>query len=90
VVCGECGATIADKAIICYRCGAPTETPVTRHPEAGRGARRFPVVPAVSLLLASTLAWFSIEADPASIEQYGLGAAAAVSGIAGAWRLLRR
>ena len=32
MTCGVCGATIADKAIVCYRCGAPTEAPV--RPEA--------------------------------------------------------
>ena len=30
MTCGTCGATIADKAIVCYRCGAPTAAPVTR------------------------------------------------------------
>ena len=28
MTCGSCGAQIAEKAIICYRCGAPTATPV--------------------------------------------------------------
>ena len=91
MVCGECGATIADKAIVCYRCGAPTETPVARHqqkPPSGGG--RSPVVPIASLLVAGTLGWFSIEADPASIEQYALGAGAAASGLAGAYRLIKR
>lgn len=91
MVCGECRATIADKAIVCYRCGAPTETPVARHHQKPASAlRRSPVVPVVSMIVAGTLGWFSIEADPASIEQYTLGAAAAVSGLAGAYRLLRR
>ena len=27
MVCGRCGATIADKAIVCYRCGTPTAAP---------------------------------------------------------------
>jgi len=27
MVCGGCGATIADKAIVCYRCGTPTTAP---------------------------------------------------------------
>jgi len=27
MTCGSCGATIADKAIVCYRCGAPTTAP---------------------------------------------------------------
>jgi len=27
MTCGSCGATIADKAIVCYRCGAATAIP---------------------------------------------------------------
>lgn len=30
MTCGSCGATIADKAIVCYRCGAPTAAPAAR------------------------------------------------------------
>ena len=91
MVCGECGATIADKAIVCYRCGAPTETPVTRHPQKPPASdRRSPWIPVASLVAAGTLGWFSVEADPASIEQYALGAGAAASGLAGVYRLLKR
>jgi hypothetical protein len=93
VVCGECGATIADKAIVCYRCGAPTETPVARKAPAGpsgTGARRSPILGLALVLGAVPLGWFSIEADPASLEQYGSAAGAAVSALTGAWRLWRR
>jgi hypothetical protein len=27
MTCRSCGATIADKAIVCYRCGTPTDVP---------------------------------------------------------------
>jgi hypothetical protein len=27
MTCGSCGATIAEKAIVCYRCGVPTALP---------------------------------------------------------------
>ncbi len=93
MVCGECGATIADKAIVCYRCGAPTETPVARHPAAGRahpGGRRSPLVGLALVLAAVPLGWFSVEADPASLEQYGSAAGAAISALTGAYRLWRR
>jgi len=41
MTCGSCGATIADKAIVCYRCGAPTATPAARpaRPAAPRRSR---------------------------------------------------
>jgi hypothetical protein len=37
MVCRSCGAEIADKAIVCYRCGTPTADPVppSRPPAAG-------------------------------------------------------
>ena len=54
MVCRHCGTEIADKAIICYRCGAGTTDPV-RQP-AGITRRRSPlvsfVVSAVMLVLA--------------------------------------
>lgn len=54
MVCKHCGTEIADKAIVCYRCGAGTTDPV-RQPVA-LARRRSPllsfVVVAVMLLLA--------------------------------------
>jgi zinc ribbon protein len=38
--CRNCGTEIADKAIICFRCGASTTDPV-RRPVAARRRRRF-------------------------------------------------
>jgi hypothetical protein len=38
VICKECGTEIADKAIVCYRCGTATAEPVRRPaPAASRG-----------------------------------------------------
>ncbi len=40
MVCNACGATIAEKAIVCYRCGAPTAAPAARSASpAGRRVR---------------------------------------------------
>ncbi len=36
MICRHCGTEIADKALICYRCGAATSDPV-RRPAAVRG-----------------------------------------------------
>jgi hypothetical protein len=38
--CRNCGTEIADKAIVCFRCGASTTDPV-RRPAAVRPRRRF-------------------------------------------------
>jgi len=40
MICRHCGTEIADKAIICYRCGAATTDPVRKPaqiPSRGRG-----------------------------------------------------
>jgi hypothetical protein len=42
MTCRNCGTEIADKAIVCYRCGTATADPVRRPVEVRR--RRSPVV----------------------------------------------
>jgi hypothetical protein len=35
MICRSCGTEIADKAIVCYRCGAPTSAPAPRPTSRG-------------------------------------------------------
>jgi len=58
MTCGSCGATIADKAIVCYRCGAPTMVPAT--PAAKPPARRSPAANLVLLVIGVALLAFSV------------------------------
>jgi uncharacterized membrane protein YvbJ len=56
MICRNCGTEIADKAIVCFRCGTGTTDPV-RKPAAIRRGRRRPgrlplVLIAVLILLA--------------------------------------
>ena len=53
--CRACGFEIADKAIVCYRCGTPTAEPAPR-PAARRRRRTWPVLILVLLLLVVVLA----------------------------------
>ena len=63
MTCKHCGATIADKALICYRCGNATTDPRIKPPAEGsifdRPRRsRWPIVVIVLLLvLALAAAW---------------------------------
>jgi hypothetical protein len=52
--CRSCGAEIADKAIVCYRCGAATSDPVRRPalPERRRSPMASMLAAVVLLLLA--------------------------------------
>ena len=56
MICKNCGTEIADKAIICYRCGAATTDPV-RKPAAIR-SRRSGLFSLVGLVLLVLLALF--------------------------------
>jgi len=54
--CRNCGIEIADKAIVCYRCGTATTDPVRKPAEIRR--RRGGLVPIVILVLLALLALF--------------------------------
>jgi len=63
MTCSYCGATIADKALICYRCGNATTEPRVKPPDQGslferpRRSRLPLIVVAVVILLALVAAW---------------------------------
>ena len=59
MICRQCGTEIADKAIVCYRCGTATTDPV-RRPAAIR--RRNPLLPTAALVLLVLAALFLGEA----------------------------
>ena len=64
MICKHCGTEIADKALICYRCGHATSEPRIKPPAEGplfeRPRRRSPVpiLIAVLIVLALLLAWW--------------------------------
>jgi uncharacterized membrane protein YvbJ len=54
--CRNCGAEIADKALICYRCGtATTEAKYQPATPRGRKSRRAPITIAVVVLVVLLL-----------------------------------
>jgi hypothetical protein len=56
MICRHCGTEIADKALICYRCGAATTAPVRK--PAAVGTRRGSLFSLVGLGLLVLLALF--------------------------------
>ena len=66
MICKYCGTEIADKALICYKCGHATTEPRIKPPSEGplfeRPRRpRIPVVIIVLIVLALLLlAWFEL------------------------------
>jgi len=69
MTCAHCGTEIADKALICYRCGRATTEPRIKPPEEGslfaRPRRsRMPlliIVLLVLLVIATALWYFSMQ-----------------------------
>jgi hypothetical protein len=89
VRCESCGREIADKAIVCYRCGAPTAIP-ERRPAAGdasppRGGPNWPLI--ASLIFAlGVVVLFWRESAP---TDYAVLAAAWAAVLASLWFVRR-
>lgn len=95
MVCNHCGAEIAEKALICYRCGNAT-TEARRHPaplpgspgSGGLAGRATPVLALVALGLAGL--YMGQGGDVAPEVAYGVaGLAATVLGLR-QWQRWRR
>ena len=61
MICAHCGTEIADKALICYRCGHATTEPRIKPPAEGSlferpRRRRMPIVAIVILIVLIALA----------------------------------
>jgi hypothetical protein len=58
MICRTCGTEIADKAIVCYRCGTGTADPVRKPAEIR--PRRSPVLVVILLLIVlAVLGWWA-------------------------------
>jgi hypothetical protein len=90
MICRNCGTQIAEKALICYRCGTATEEPRVRPPAERRSSgSQGPILLALLVLVVAALVMGQVTTGELPREvSYGLGALAAV---ALGWRLwLRR
>jgi len=63
MICKHCGTEIADKALICYRCGHATAEPRVKPPAAEsifvkRRRSKLPWLLVLLVLVALALAWF--------------------------------
>ena len=77
MICRSCGTAIADKAIVCYRCGAGTTDPV-RKPAVVR-KRRGLLLPFVTLVLMVLLGLYLGQAGQTVVPPgYGLAVGLAI------------
>ena len=54
--CRNCGTEIADKALICYRCGEPTTAPRIQPPSQPAARGPIPVILALLVVIATAVA----------------------------------
>jgi uncharacterized membrane protein YvbJ len=90
--CRQCGTEIADKAIVCYRCGAATTDPVRQ--AVAIAPRRRPVLPAIAIVVllaaAIVLGYFSRTAANPELPQLAAGLALGAAIAILFMRVLRR
>jgi uncharacterized membrane protein YvbJ len=90
--CRNCGTEIADKAIVCYRCGAATTDPVRKAVPVRK--RRSPIVPAVTIILLVLLALYMGQASRTAanpeLPQLAAGLALGAAIVVLILRVLRR
>lgn len=88
--CSSCGAEIADKAIVCYRCGTPTAIPAPAvRPAPPRPRTQWPTLLAVLLIVAIS-GWVVFVTPTDSGARYAAYAALAVALLAVLRLALRR
>ena len=67
MICAHCGTEIADKALICFRCGHATRDPIVKPPADGplfdrpRRWRAPTAVIVVGLVLVVLAFWFFVQ-----------------------------
>jgi hypothetical protein len=90
VTCTHCGTDIADKALICYRCGRSTTEPQEPGSLPGRAARR-PLWPAAfGLVVLVSAALFMASATAGRVPDWLRWTIAGCAAVVLAWRLARR
>ena|SRR5688572_5076972 len=89
MICAECKATIADKAIVCYRCGAPTAVPVATRPAAAGRPLSLRLVVVLELIAALCLVGFFLS-EPGTTARTALGVAAGGLFVASTGVIIRR
>jgi zinc-ribbon domain len=88
MVCKNCGTEIADKALVCYRCGHATFEPVRKPAAIGGRGRSIVVTLGVIVLMLAAL--FMGQAGTDEVPRIVSWTIAALAAVVLAWRLLVR
>jgi len=86
--CRQCGTEIAEKALICYRCGTATTEPRVKPPASRPSPSRGPLALGLVVLVVAALLMGQVVTDQVPQEVgYML---AVLGGVAVVWHLLQR
>jgi hypothetical protein len=87
--CTNCGTEIADKAIVCFRCGTPTAIPADLRPAARPAPpRRSILIPLIIVVLALVLAYVAPAGSTLRTLAFAVAGVEFVAGVI--WPLVRR
>jgi hypothetical protein len=79
MTCRNCGTEIADKALICYRCGTATTEPKFKPPVQSTPSSRWPgALALLALVIAGLFMGRAVQGDLPQIVGYVLAALAAI------------
>jgi hypothetical protein len=88
--CRSCGTEIAEKAIVCFRCGTPTDLPAAPpRPAARRTGPAWIAVPIVLVIILLGV-WLLPQTPAGSPARWAGWAGLVVATAAVVWRLRRR
>ncbi len=90
MICPQCGTEIADKAIVCYRCGRATAEPSRQAGAARTPAARTGVIAALALVLLVIAALFMGTVASDQVPRGVAWTVAVLGAVILAWRLFRR
>lgn len=89
MVCRTCGTEVADKALICYRCGAATSDPV-RQPAPPRPSSRSTPLALAALLVLVVAALFLGQTSTGEVPPAVSYTIASLAAVVLVWRLWQR
>ena len=90
MLCRTCGIEIADKALICYRCGTATTEPKFKPAAAPRPSAVLLVASALALALLAGLALYMGGTPSGDTPRYAAWAAAVALVVVVLWAVARR
>ena len=86
--CTNCGTEIADKAIVCFRCGTPTAIPADVRPPARPAPQPTTVVPLIIVVLAVILGFIAPAGSNLRLLAWAVAGVEFVAGVV--WPRVRR